>query len=356
MTRRASSESRMVCRSCSELPRVRVTHAESHRLPKTWRPIDEHPELRAGPWVPRGEMKGIVFCDACGVLWFLFLDPGQSYYTDVIEMAPELAALVSEDATLEDVLPVAVSGDSLLQLMIRDWFALADHDPSESAAALTEVLARPELPAQLAVRILDFLGAVLAGAGRGRTVEVPDASPLADLLSRDDLVSLDETRLATERNEIRRLVAGLARAAFGTAFGADRDRMQTDPSVRERLLAVTHRPRPRKGPPVLAPPAHLFESPEPEGVEHLVGEIEELLRDGASRVMAEEIAPILAVVQNFWDVESDEPVFAPGIEPSLVLYQRCRDLLFALRQADLIPSESESAVAAALAVPVAQLL
>lgn len=166
----------LLCLNCEALPSVQVTHAESHRLPRTWRPIDEHPELRPGPWVPIGDMKGIVFCDQCGRLWYLFLDPSQGYYTDVIQLAPELASILSEDASLEDVLPLAVSGDAMLQLILRDWFALADYDPSRAAQALIDELAIPDLPSRLAVRLLDFLAAVIAGSGREEQVVVDDST------------------------------------------------------------------------------------------------------------------------------------------------------------------------------------
>ena len=339
------------CRSCGALPRVRVTHAESHRLPQTWRPIDEHPTLRPGAWVPRGDMKGVVFCESCGTLWYLFLDPSHYYYTDVIEMDPDLARIVSEGATLEDILPVALSGDALLQLMLRDWFALADYDPSAAAAALLERIATPGQYTRVIVRLLDFFGAVLAGTDRRGLVSVDDLTPLADVMSRGDLVSLDPARRASEMNEMRRRLAGIARAAFGSAFGADRDRLQTSPESRERLIELAWSGRPQASPPLLAPSGAGPRQRLLEGVEHLVDEIEDLLLDGPSRITCEEIAPIVDVVRRFWDVETEDSSYAPRVDPGLDLYRRCRDLLFALRHAKLIPGECEQAVAAALNQP-----
>lgn len=339
------------CRSCGALPRVRVTHAESHRLPRTWRPIDEHPSLRPGPWAPRGDMKGIVFCESCGTLWYLFLDPGQYYYTDVIEMDPSLTCIVSEHASLDDVLPVALSGDALLQLMLRDWFALADYDPSAAAGALLHRIALPGQYTRVVIRLLDFLGAVLAGTDRRGVVCLDDVSSLADVLSREDLVSLDPARRASEMNEIRRRVRGVARAAFGSAFGADRDRLQTQSASRERLIEVTWSWSPEASPPVLAPRGIGPEQRLLEGVENLVDEIEDLLLDGPSQVTCEEIAPIIDLVRRFWDVDVDESSYAPRIDPGLELYRRCRDLLFALRHANLIPPQCEQEVSAVLSQP-----
>ena len=351
-----SSDSRQerVCRNCDALPKVRVSHAESHRLPGSWRPIDEHPTLRPGPWVPRGDMKGVVFCEACGTLWLLFLDPAQDYYTDVIELSPELQGIVSVDATLAQILPLAVSSDSLLQLMIRDWFALASYDPSEAATALVRELSREALPARLAVRLLDFLAAVLAGTGRGRTVVVADAMPLVELLERDDLLALDDVRRASEIHEIKRLLASIARSAFGTAFGAsfgsggEQDRMQTSPESRAALIALVAGDV--SGPTPLAPPGRAPKAAASpgrfEGIEGLVSEIEDLVRAGASRVTAQEIAPIVDVVREFWDLERS---FAPRWDPGLGLYRRCRDVLLALRYAGLVPEESETEVEQALA-------
>ncbi len=341
-----------VCRNCDALPKVRVSHAESHRLPASWRPIDEHPSLRPGPWVPRGDMKGVVFCEACGTLWLLFLDPAQDYYTDVIELSPELREIVSVDARLDQILPLAVSSDSLLQLMIRDWFALADYDPSAAADGLVCALGREVLSTRLAVRLLDFLAAVLAGAGRGRTVVVGDATPLVELLRRDDFLALDDVRRASEIHEIKRLLAGVARAAFGTAFGFgssdEQDRMQTSSESRAALIAMVAGGD--TSPPVLAPPGVAPQTPatpgRSEGVENLVCEIEDLLRAGASRVTAQEIAPIVDVVREFWDIERS---FAPSWDPGLALYRRCRDVLLALRYSGLVPDESERAVEEALA-------
>ncbi len=342
----------MPFRSCESLPSARVRHVDhDDHLPQTWRPIDEHPELRAGPWVPRGEMKGVVFCEECKALWYLFLDPGQYYYTDVIELAPELVAVLSEDASLEDVLPVAVSGDALLQLMIRDWFALADYDPSAAASALVQEIAAPGLPTHRAVRLLDFLAAVVAGVRRGGTVTIEDASPIVDLLTRDDLVALDAERRASELNEVRRLVAGIVRAGFGRVFGANHDRIRTSEATRERLLAVARVGRIEPRAPVLAPAGVGPEQKIVEGIEHLVCEIEELVREGASRVTSQEIAPLIEVVRGFWSIGSNGLADALRWDPGLDLYRRCRDLLFALRNANLIPSESVQQVAAALTVP-----
>jgi hypothetical protein len=335
------------CRKCQAVPKLRVTRAESHRLPGSWRPIHDHPTLRPGPWVPRGDMKGVVFCESCRTLWFLFLDPSQYYYTDVIEMAPELSALVSENATLEEVLPFAISADSLLQLMIRDWFALADYDPSEAAEALVAELARPDLPIWLALRLLDFLAAVLAGTGRRRRVVVEDASPLVALGARQDFQSMEEVRSASELNEVARLVAGIARSAFGSAFGSDHDRMQTAPSARESLIALARDRGFGRQVPVLAAPGAAPRQRAHHGVEQLVSEIEELLREGVSRLTSQEIRPIVDVVRGFWEVDRDSS-FAPPESPGLGLYQRCRDLLFSLRQADLVPRESARSVDEAL--------
>jgi hypothetical protein len=294
-------------------------------------------------------MKGVVFGEECQSLWYLFLDPGQYYYTDVIQLAPELVAVLSEDASLEDVLPVAVSGDALLQLMIRDWFALAKYDPSAAAEALVHEIAAPSLPTRRAVRLLDFLAAVVAGLRRGRAVTIKDASPLVDLLTRGDLVALDAERRASELNEVRRLVAGIVRAGFGRAFGADHDRIHTSEATRERLLAVTRVGRHERRAPVLAPAGVGPQQAILEGIEQLVCEIEELVREGAGRVTSQEIAPIIEVVRSFWASGADGPADAPRWDPGLDLYRRCRDLLFALRHANLIPSESEKQVAAALA-------
>ncbi len=341
----------MPCRSCESLPRARVRRVDhDDRLPRTWRPIDEHPELRPGPWVPRGEMKGVVFCEECKALWYLFLDPGQYYYTDVIRLAPELGAILSEDASLEEVLPVAVSGDVLLQLMIRDWFALADYDPSAAGEALVREIAAPGLHTHRAVRLLDFLAAVVAGVRRGRTVTIEDASPIVDLLTRDDLVALDAERRASELNEVRRLVAGIVRAGFGRAFGAAYDRIQTSEATRERMLASARVGRLEPRAPVLAPVGLGPQQTILEGIEQLVGEIEELVRAGAGRITSQEIAPIIEVVRSFWAIGSDGPRWDPGLD----LYRRCRDLLFALRYANLIPSASEQEVAAALTVRASQ--
>jgi len=337
-----------VCRDCDTLPRAHLTLAESHRLPRSWRPVREHPTLCPGPWVPRGEMKGVVFCTSCGTLWLLFLDPSQDYYTDVVEMAPELAPLVSRDATLEEVLPLAVSADALLQLMIRDWFALADYDRSAAAEALIGEIARPGLSTRMAVRLLDFLAAVLAGSGRRETVVVSDATPLVELPRRDDLVSLDPVRGAGERREIARLLAAVARAAFGRAFGADRDRLLAPPALRDALLATVPARDPERAIPVLAPPGVLARQRRRlRGVEELVCEIEDLLRAGASRVTSQEIAPVLEVVRGFWDAET---AGGPRSDPGLGLYRRCRDLLLALHRAGLIPHESEHEVHEALAL------
>jgi hypothetical protein len=328
------------CRKCSALPNARVGRSERHRLPRSWRPVEEHPELRPGPWVPRGEMKGVVFCESCGCLWLLFLDPAQDYYTDVVELAPELVALVSEDAELAHVMALAVSADTLLQLMIRDWFALADYDRSEAAEALVREIARPEISTRLAVRLLDFLAAVLAGSGRRHGVRVADASPLVELLDRVDLVSLDPVRRQSERKEMSRLLAGIARAGFGAAFGGDRDRLATSPEARDALLAFAasrdaHRDA-HRGATVLAPPGRAPIVRRLRGVEHLVSEIEDLLRVGANRVTSQEIAPIVEVVRSFWDADGAAHRWDPG----LALYRRCRDLLLALRHARLIPEES----------------
>ncbi len=345
----------MPCLNCESLPRVRVRHVDhDDRLPRTWRPIDEHPELRPGPWVPCGEMKGVVFCEECQTLWYLFLDPGQYYYTDVIQLAPELVAVLSEDASLEDVLPVAVFGDALLQLMIRDWFALAEYDPSAAVEALVQEIAAPGLPTRRAVRLLDFLAAVVAGLGRGRSVTIQDASPIVDLLTRGDLVALDAERQASEMNEIRRLVAGIARAGFGRAFGADHDRIHASEATRERLLAVARVGRLEPRAPVLAPAGVRPQQRVLEGIEQLVCEIEQLVREGAGRVTSQEIAPVIEVVRRFWAIGADGPSDTPCWDPGLDLYRRCRDLLLALRHAKLIPSESREQVAAALAVTASQ--
>jgi hypothetical protein len=338
------------CRSCDALPRVRVTHAESHRLPATWRPIEEHPALSPGPWVPSDGMKGIVFCESCLAIWYLFLDPGRYYYTDVIELEPGLASIVSEDATLADVMPVAAAGDALLQLMVRDWFALAEHDRSESATALVGELARPELSLRCVLRLLDFLTAVLAGAPRDETVHLEDSSPLLALIEREDLVSLDPVRQASERTEMHRLLAGVVRVGFGSAFGARGDRIRTTPKAREALVSFARSRRAVGAAPVLAPSAGTLQ-PMLGRIEYFITEIEELVRDGARRFTPQEIAPIIDVVRSFWAVDADERAFAPGWDPGLVLYRRCRDLLFALRHANLIPSDCEQAVAEALDVP-----
>lgn len=339
------------CRDCRRLPRATVTLQESHRLPRSWRPIDEHPSLRPGPWVPRGEMKGVVFCSGCGSLWLLFLDPAQDYYTDMVRMAPELAPLVSQDASLEQVLPLAVTADSLLQLMIRDWFALAHYDRSAAAEALVSELRSPRLSTRLAVRLLDFLAAVLAGSGRRETVRISNPSPLVALTRRDDLEALDPVRRASEIREIERLLAAIARAAFGSAFGADCDRLEASPDLREALLAsLAPAPASVRRIPVLAPPGpalrHRLRQPRRLlGVEQLVSEIEDLIRDGAQRVTSQEIAPVVEVVRGFWEAEGVSGRLA---DPGLRLYRRCRDLLLALRHADLIPGESEHEVDEAL--------
>jgi len=342
------SRQERACRNCDALPRVRVSHAESHRLPASWRPIDEHPDLRPGPWVPRGDMKGVVFCEACDTLWLLFLDPAQDYYTDVIEMAPELSALVSDEASLQEILPLAESSDSLLQLMIRDWFALADYDASDAVEALVAGLGQEDLSTGLAVRLLDFLAAVLAGAGRGRRVSLIDAAPLVGLLERDDFLSLDEVRRASELHELRRLLSGIARAAFGTAFGADHDRLEASPAARDALLAMVsagENERPVLAPPGVVPSAQLHRE-RFDAAERLVSEIEDLLREGVSRVTPQEIAPIVEVVRAFWE---NERALTPRWEPGISLYRRCRDVLLALRHAELVPEESERDVEEALA-------
>ena len=87
------------------------------------------------------------------------------------------------------------------------------------------------------------------------------------------------------------------------------------------------------------------------GIEQLVVEIEELLGCGASRVTAQEIAPLVDVVQRFWSPGSRGIENASHWDPGLELYRRCRDLLFALRHANLIQSSSQREVAAALAIP-----
>lgn len=298
-------------------------------------------------------MKGVVFCIECETLWYLFLDPGHYYYTDVVQLAPELGAVLSEDACLEDVLPLAVSGDALLQLMICDWFALADYEPSAAAEALVREIARPELPTRRAVRLLDFLAAVVAGTRRGLAVRIEDASPLVDLFARDDLVAVDPERRASELNEARRLVAGIARAGFGRAFGADHDRILTSERARERILEIGRAGRRGPRAPVLAPATNRPAPPVLSGIEQLVCEIEELVRAGASRVTPQEIAPILEVVRSFWAAGWEGSADADW-DPGLALYRRCRDLLFALRSAHLIPTESAREVAAALDVPAAE--
>ena len=105
--------------------------------------------------------------------------------------------------------------------------------------------------------------------------------------------------------------------------------------------------------PVLGPRGPLPEQSILEGTLQLVLEIEELVRDGASRVTEQEIAPLLDVVRSFWAVGVTDDWSAPRWDPGLELYRRCRDLLLALRHANLIPPDSEAEVEAALALPAA---
>jgi hypothetical protein len=241
--------------------------------------------------------------------------------------------------------------DALLQLMLRDWFALADYDPSAAAAALLQRIATPGQSTRVVIRLLDFLGAVLAGTDRRGVVVLDDIAPLVDVLARDDLIALDPARRASELNEIRRRLTGIARAAFGSAFGGERDHLQTGGEQRARLVELALSRRPQASPPLLAPSGAGPRQRMLEGVEHLVDEIEDLLLDGPSRVTCEEIAPIIDVVRRFWDVEAEDASYAPRAEPGLDLYRRCRDLLFALRHAKLIPAECEAAVSVALDQP-----
>ena len=330
------------CRRCDSLPAARVYSDEPHRLPATWRPIEEHPVIRPGPWVPRGDMKGVVFCEACGTVWLLFLDPAHDYYTDVVELAPELCALLSEEAGLETVLPLALSADLLLQLMLRDWFALARYERGEAADALLREIARADLPAGRVLRLLDFLVAVLAGAGPAEPIRIRDVSPLLALPGRDDLRGLGSSRAASARRELERILSSVARAALGSAFGSERDRVEIPADQRTALLALAAPRESARRPAPLAPPGVAPRLQPPLAVERLLLEIEDLLRAGANRVTAQEIAPIVEVVRSFWEGDAEA-------SPGLQLYRRCRDVLLALRHADLVPGESEDEVAAALA-------
>ena len=250
--------SRRRCRHCV-VPRTFVARVEAESmLPSTWQSIDLHPRIRPGVWVPGGHLRGVVYCEACEALWWLELDPDEGYYTDLIQMAPELEAVLSEDAELQDLLSVALEGDDLLHPMVRDWFGSADYDPSEGAQWLVESLKRRRLPLHRALRTLSLLETILDGSnphhrkrmelmGEPRyLVVLRDLSPLALLGSRGDLRvprHWDRARRAVGREELSDQVSTLVRLAFGTAFGGEADLVSTKAEDRADLIALARRPR-----------------------------------------------------------------------------------------------------------------
>ncbi len=334
---------RPVRKRCCSPPQTYVGRGDAHKLPHTWRTIEKHPDLVVGAWVPRGDLKGVVFCESCGSFWYLFLDPAQYYYTHVIELAPELERILRADAVLGDVLPVGVAGDALLQLMIRDWFALADYDASAAAEAIVVELGVPCLEAHRAIRLLDFLAAVLARIPNSQVIELRDPAPLVELSEREDLVSLDPIRRASELVEIRRLLKGIVRAAFGTAYGGNRDRLAAGPDAKSRLVAAA-----AVGPDLEVAAWTVRRC---EQVELLACEMEELLQERRISFTSGEIAALVEVVRAFW---AEGEVFqvdqASQWVPGISLYRRCRDLLIQMRHAGLVPEESDATVAAALAI------
>jgi hypothetical protein len=164
----------IACPACDEGVRA----GRGAALPEDWRPLAEHPQMKPGAWVPKGEADGVLFCRACGALWRRSLDEGVG--APVSTPVPvALRPLLSGDVKPAQAAAPAAAPDldagarQAAAGLVSRYFEAADFDFTEAAEALLKALDTPGIVLTSARTLVEALASVVTRAAQ----TFPDPAP-----------------------------------------------------------------------------------------------------------------------------------------------------------------------------------
>jgi hypothetical protein len=318
---------------CCAAPDGSVTRATLDRFPPTWRPLTQHPRLRAASWASTGSLDRVVFCERCGALWYLFHDPREMYYTDIVPLDDAVVPALTEDGPLDGVWPILHRGDRLVRGLIFEYFAGARYEASAAASRLVAAMAAPRLGEEPAFRLLLYLRGVLLNRRHQPPITVADAEPLARLVDRPDLFRDHPDRAALGRRTLREALDDVV----GLGLGGRPPRLRVPARTRRALLAMAgpeHRRRRARA----ALPAAVAAADLPRADEALV-ELQALLWETGYRPATVDIDALLDAADGL-AVRATRA----DVERARDLRRRTLELLRNLLASDRVPSERRAAV------------
>lgn len=211
-----------------------VGRDEQHLFPQAWRRLEQHPRLQPGPWVPRGDLTRIVYCEKCEQLWYVFFDPKDMYFSDIVPLPRASEPALDPRGPLDEVLAWILDEDAVVcgrfvEDLAAGWFSGARYDLVAATTALLQAAFRPKLTpgeATALLRYFSITGFRCVQTAPDRGVEgtlVLDGQPLLDLTERPDVFrGMDADAIGYARQRMRNLVDDVARWALGSEKGLAR--------------------------------------------------------------------------------------------------------------------------------------
>ena len=152
------------CSHCEQIPRGYLTDDDG--FPDAWRPLSGHPRIEPGSWLASGRKGPWLFCEACETIWYVFFNPKDMYYSDIVPIAEVFWPVLQPHGALDDVLAVVldepdVLGGRFYGGWISSWFNRAHFDRRAAIERLLEAMLWDGLTAEHAARLLGYVRAVI---------------------------------------------------------------------------------------------------------------------------------------------------------------------------------------------------
>jgi hypothetical protein len=181
------------CQACRPRPSGYRPGEEDH-FPHSWTPISNR--LSTGHWVQAPVWDQPVYCQACGTLRAIYLDPDSGRHrTEPLPAACSVSlgheatpAALAAHLVTEDYRRGRAAGG---RRWLWQYFERASYDRTDAAAALAGTLASPALTVDAALDGLELLRLVIVAASEDRA-EAPDRTP-------DRIWTIDARILAVAR-------------------------------------------------------------------------------------------------------------------------------------------------------------
>lgn len=208
------------CAHCKRRPHGYVTDPDSlDAFPDTWSPLSGHPGLRPAPWLARGRGSRWVFCEACRTVWFLFFNPKDLYYSEMLPVAEAFWPVLEATSELEDVLAAIldqprITGGRFFEDWIVSWLRRAEFERAPALEWLLTEMDWEHLSAEDARLLVSYVGAIIDRPDAPGGLQVVDFGPLARLAHRTDIFErLDSHKRGWAEKKLREALESVLKAA-----------------------------------------------------------------------------------------------------------------------------------------------